>query len=67
MLLPDLPASHLRSPVPMSATPHNDKAAAFRGLIITAILLFVVAYTVVLLTNRKFAGHEAGAAAAETH
>ena len=41
----------------MSAPQPGDKAAAFRGLIITSILLFVVAFGIVKLTNMKFAGH----------
>jgi hypothetical protein len=49
-------------------SPHNDKPAAFRGLIITTVLLFVMAYTIVQLTNRKFASHApAAAAGAEKH
>ncbi len=47
---------------------HNDKPAAFKGLIVTAVLLFVMAYSIVLLTNKQFEGHSAGApAAAEKH
>jgi hypothetical protein len=49
----------------MSAAPNNDKAAAFKGLIITTVLLFVMAYGVVLLTNRKFASHEPAAPASK--
>jgi hypothetical protein len=41
----------------------EDKRAAFIGLIVTAIALFVIAFTIVELTNRKFAGHEEGKAA----
>lgn len=44
----------------MSTT--SDKPAAFRGLIITALLLLVMCYTIVQLTNRKFASHQAAAA-----
>ena len=49
----------------MSEPQHGDKAAAFKGLVATTILLAVMAYSIVLLTNRKFAGHaaEPGAAA----
>jgi hypothetical protein len=39
-----------------------DKPAAFRGLIVTALLLFVMCYTIVYLTNQKFAGHQPAAA-----
>lgn len=50
----------------MSAPASGDKAAAFKGLVVTTILLAVMAYSIVLLTNRKFAGHapEGGAPAA---
>lgn len=41
----------------MSAPQPGDKAAAFKGLIITSVLLFALAYSIVLLTNRKFASH----------
>jgi hypothetical protein len=43
----------------------EDKPAAFIGLIVTAALLFVMGFTIVKLTNHKYAG-EHGAAAAET-
>jgi len=49
----------------MSSAPHNDQPAAFRGLVISAILLFAMAYTIVQLTNAKFAGHKAEAPAAQ--
>lgn len=49
----------------MSALPHNDKPAAFRGLVITALLLFGLCFTIVKLTNMKFAGHEGAAKTAE--
>ena len=49
----------------------GDKRAAFIGMVLTTIGLFVVAYVIVLLTNAKFAGHEKaatpGAAATTTH
>jgi hypothetical protein len=46
----------------------EDKKAALTGLVVTAIALFVMAFAIVLLTNRKFAGaeHEKGAPAATT-
>jgi hypothetical protein len=43
---------------------HDDKGAAFTGMIVTAVALFIIAFTIVKLTNMKFAGHEAGAPAA---
>lgn len=45
----------------------SDKPAAFRGLIITALLLLGMVLAIVKLTNAKFAGHEAGAAATAEH
>ncbi len=52
-----------------SGTPMTgrDSAAAFKGLIIGAICIAVVVVTVTMLTNRKFASHEASPATAETH
>ena len=47
----------------MSSASHNDKPAAFRGLIVTAILLFAMAYGIVRWTNTRFASHEAAPAA----
>ncbi len=44
----------------------RDTGAAFKGLILGAILVAVVVVTISMLTNRKFEGHEA-AAAAESH
>jgi hypothetical protein len=49
----------------MSFLRHGDKSAAYKGLIVTAILLFVMAYTIVQLTNRQFAGHAESAPAAQ--
>jgi hypothetical protein len=40
--------------------------AAFIGLIVTAVLLFTMSFTIVKLTNAKFARHKAEAKAAET-
>ena len=39
----------------MSAPASGDKAAAFKGLVVTTILLAVMAYSIVLLTNRTHA------------
>jgi hypothetical protein len=49
----------------MSAPQPNDKSAAFKGLLVTAVLLFVMAFTIVKLTNARFASHQGAAAAAE--
>lgn len=48
----------------MSATTHHpeDRKAAFTGLIVGAVALFIIGFTIVQLTNRKFAGHEQPAA-----
>ena len=46
---------------------HDHKAdakAAFMGLIGGAIVLLIVMYTIVQLTNKKFAGHAEAAPAA---
>ena len=43
---------------------HDHKAdakAAFMGLIIGAIALLAIMYTIVQLTNKKFEGHSAAA------
>jgi hypothetical protein len=47
----------------MSAPQPGDKAAAFKGLIVTTFLLVAMALSIVLLTNRKFASHAAEGAA----
>ena len=41
----------------------EDKKAAFIGLIVTAALLFAMSFTIVKLTNAKYAGHSEAAAA----
>jgi hypothetical protein len=41
----------------------EDKRAAFIGLIVTAVALFVIAFTIVELTNKKFAGEKSEKAA----
>ena len=33
---------------------HGDKKAAFIGMIVTALLLFAMSFTIVKLTNAKF-------------
>ena len=45
----------------------SDKRAAFIGLVVTAILLFAMAFTIVKLTNAKFDRHQAEAKAGQTH
>ena len=44
----------------------TDAKAAFTGLIVGAIVLFLIVVGIVKWTNAQFAGH-APAAAAETH
>lgn len=49
------------------AAPHpEDRAAGIRGLILGAVALFIVLFTIVHFTNRHYAAREAPAAAAET-
>ncbi|MGQ0641102.1 MAG: hypothetical protein ACT4P6_10085 [Gemmatimonadaceae bacterium] len=47
----------------------EDKKAAITGLIVTAISLFIMAYVIVILTNKKFEGAAHGGAtpAAQQH
>jgi hypothetical protein len=46
----------------------EDKKAALTGLVVTAVSLFIMAFVIVILTNKKFAGaeHSAAAPAAQT-
>jgi hypothetical protein len=39
----------------MSELQGSDKSAAFKGLIVTALLLFALAFSIVKLTNLKYA------------
>ena len=50
----------------MSAPQPGDKAAGFSGLILGAIVLFVVMFAIVRMTNAKYAGHAAAPAAGAT-
>jgi hypothetical protein len=40
----------------MSELQPGDKRSAFVGMIVTAVLLFVFAFSIVKLTNAKYAG-----------
>ena len=40
----------------MSQNHGTDKKAAMTGLVVTAVLLFLMAFTIVKLTNAKYAG-----------
>ena len=52
----------------MSAPHSGDKSAAFTGLILGAIAIFIVLFAIVRLTNAKYAGeHEAAPAAEASH
>ena len=44
----------------------GDKRAAFVGLVVTAALLFIMSFTIVKLTNAKFAREKGEAKAGET-
>jgi hypothetical protein len=48
-------------------TPENkaDARAAFTGFIVGAIVLFVIVYAIVRMTNAKFDRHEAATPAAQ--
>ena len=55
----------------MSAPQPGDKSAAFTGLILGAITIFVIVFSIVRITNAKYAGHGEGGetppAATTTH
>jgi len=54
----------------MSAPQPGDKSAAFTGLILGSIAIFVIVFAIVRMTNAKYAGHGEGAepaAATSTH
>jgi hypothetical protein len=42
----------------MSELQPGDKRAAFMGLIVTAVLLFIIAFSIVQITNASYAGDE---------
>ena len=42
----------------MSEPKQSDRKAAFTGLIVGVIALFVIVFVIVKLTNAKYAGHE---------
>ena len=44
----------------MSAPHSGDKSAAFTGLILGAIAIFVLVFAIVRLTNASYAGHGTG-------
>jgi uncharacterized protein (DUF983 family) len=43
----------------------SDRKAAFTGLIVGAVVVFVILFATVKVTNASFAGHEAEKPAAE--
>ncbi len=42
----------------MSEHQTSDKKAAYIGLVVTAVLLVLMSFTIVQLTNHKYAGRE---------
>ena len=50
----------------MSAPQPGDKSAAFSGLILGAIALFVLLFGIVRMTNASYAGEHAEKGAAES-
>ncbi|MEP7343611.1 MAG: hypothetical protein ABI877_00030 [Gemmatimonadaceae bacterium] len=42
----------------MSQNHGTDKQAALTGLVVTAVLLFIMCFTIVKLTNAKYANKE---------
>lgn len=48
------------------AAPESDRRAAYTGLIVGAVAVFIILVTVVKLTNNRFAGEEGEKAAVET-
>lgn len=48
----------------MSSQHTSDQGAAFKGLIVTAFLLFAMAFGIVKWTNAKYASHGAAKAGA---
>ena len=52
----------------MSSAPQpGDKSAGFAGLILGSIVLFVVMFGIVRMTNAKYAGHGEKAATEASH
>ena len=47
----------------MSASPQTDRSAGFTGLILGAIVIFVLMFAIVRLTNAHYEGEKAEAAA----
>lgn len=47
----------------MSELQSGDKRSAYIGMIVTSVLLFLLAFTIVKLTNAKYAGGESHAEA----
>jgi hypothetical protein len=48
----------------MAAPLPGDKSAGYMGLIIGGIVVFLIAWGIVHLTNKKYEGEKAGAATA---
>ena len=45
---------------------HNDKSAAFTGLLVTALTLAAIVFGIVTWTNARYAGEKPGGNAAES-
>ena len=50
----------------MAAPLPGDKRAGYTGLIVGAVVVFLIVWGIVHLTNRKYEGEKEGAPAAET-
>ncbi len=50
----------------MSAPHSGDKSAAFTGLILGAIAIFIIVFAIVRLTNARYHGEHAEAPAGQT-
>jgi hypothetical protein len=50
----------------VSAPQPGDKSAGFTGLILGSIAIFVIVFAIVRMTNAKYSGEHAEAAAAAT-
>lgn len=48
------------------SAPPSDRKAAYTGLIVGAIAIFIILFSVVKITNASFAGEEGEKAAAES-
>lgn len=54
----------MSEPIPPKPRRRSDLGASLTGLVVGAVVLFALLFSIVKLTNAKYAGHEAGAPAA---